>query len=181
MRIEVKERGSKDFYKEVVNVLNQYRLFLADPEAQLPDAFKSNIRQAILMSLMFIIMLIMGIKVGFRAMVVICLAASGFAAVLTFVFLSRLTKQVNTFMADERTAVVTLDETGVEFNKEGSQVVRLGWDNVALVRAFNESVCFFAKDMSGVVISVDGKYKQEIFDYIRTAGIDVKTVKHVVR
>lgn len=177
MTIEVKERGSKEFYEEVVNVLNQYRMFLAEPEADLANAFKTNLRQAILMALMFVVMLLIGIRGRFSAVVIICLVASGLAMVLTSVYPYRLRQQVNTFIADDRTAVVTLDETGVEFNKEGSQVVKLGWDNVALVRAFSESVCFFAKDLSGVVIAVNGKYRQEIFEYIKTAGIDVKTVK----
>ena len=176
MTIEVKEKGSRAFYKEVVNVLAQYRLFLSDPTARMTDNFSSNRNHALLMAALFIIMLVMGINKGFSAMVVICVLASGLAVTLTIVYLMRMNKQVSTFLEDARTSVVTLDESGVELNKEGSQVVRLGWDNVALVRAFAESVCFISKDLSGVVIAVPVKYKDEIFGYMKSAGIDVKTV-----
>ena len=176
MTIEVNEKGSKAFYKEVVNVLSQYAMFLSKPEADLPNAFGSNLRQALLMTAMFIIMLLIGLRNRFSTVIIICLVASGLAAILTLVYLQRMNRQVNNFLADDRKSVVTLDESGVELDKEGSQIVRLGWDNVALVRAFKESVCFFANDTSGVVIAVNGKYKQVIFDYLKNADINVKVI-----
>lgn len=37
MTIEIKEKGTKEFYKEVVNVTSQYRQLLKKPEAKLKN------------------------------------------------------------------------------------------------------------------------------------------------
>ena len=86
-------------------------------------------------------------------------------------------KMVDGYIADDRPSVVTLDENGVEIEKTGSQAIRLAWDNVAFVRSFIESTCFFSKDLSGIVLSVNNDHKKEIMDYIKSNNIDVKVVK----
>lgn len=176
MTIEVNEKGSKEFYKEVVNVLSQYAMFLSNPEADLPNAFGSNLRQALLMAAMFVVMLLIGLKNRFSTVVVICLVASGIAMILTAVYLSRLYKQLNIFLSDDRKSVVTLDKNGVELKKGDTETVRIAWDGLAFVRAFKESVCFFAKDQTGVVIAVNGKYEKAIFDYLSNSDFNVKVI-----
>ena len=39
MTIEVKEKGTKQFYKEVVNIMTQYRQLLYRPEDKLKNNF----------------------------------------------------------------------------------------------------------------------------------------------
>ena len=83
---------------------------------------------------------------------------------------------VKRLLADERTSVLTLDESGVELTKDGGNTVRLAWDNVAFVRSFDESVCFLAKDTAGFVIGVNGSHRQEILDYLKTEETPVKVI-----
>ena len=154
MTIEIKEKGTREFYKEVVNVLTQYRQLLYKPEDKLKDSFKRNLFLAIAMALLFLMNLYGGIKGGFNAMKIIVLVLSAVAAVATLVVLSRMNKMVDGYVADDRPTLVTIDDNGIELEKIGSQAVRLAWDNVAFVRPFVESTCFFSKDLSGIVLAV---------------------------
>ena len=177
MTIEVKEKGSRQFYKEVVNILTQYRQLLYRPEDKLRDNFTRYILLTIAMVLICAMSIYGGINSSFNAMKILTAVFAGVAAAATAVILVRMNKTVDDYLADDRPSVVTLDENGVEIDKTGAQAVRLAWDNVAFVRTFVESTSFFSKDLSGIVLSVDNNYRKEIMDYIKSNNIDVKVVR----
>ena len=159
MTIEVKEKGSRQFYKEVVNILTQYRQLLYRPEDKLRDNFTRYILLTIAMALICAMSIYGGINGSFNVMKILTAVFAGVAAVATAVILVRMKKVVDGYLADDRPSVVTLDE------------------NVAFVRTFVESTSFFSKDLSGVVLSVDNNYRKEIMDYIKSNNIDVKVVR----
>ena len=177
MTIEVKEKGSRQFYKEVVNIVTQYRQLLYRPEDKLRDNFTRYILLTIAMALICAMSIYGGINSSFKAMKILTAVFAGVAAAATAVILVRMNKTVDDYLADDRPSVVTLDENGVEIEKTGAQAVRLAWDNVAFVRTFVESTSFFSKDLSGIVLSVDNNYRKEIMDYIKSNNIDVKVVR----
>ena len=177
MTIEIKEKGTKQFYKEVVNVTTQYRQLLYKPDDKLKDNFGHYIFIIVAMAILFVISLIGGIKGSFNTMTILIMLFSGLSVIATILVLLRMNKMVDAYLADDRPSVVTLDENGVEIEKTGSQAVRLAWDNVAFVRVFNESTCFFSKDLSGIVLSVTNDYKQEILDYLKSSGLDIKVIR----
>ena len=177
MTIEVKEKGSRQFYKEVVNIVTQYRQLLYRPEDKLIDNFTRYILLTIAMALICAMSIYGGINSSFNAMKILTAVFAGVAAAATAVILVRMNKTVDDYLADDRPSGVTLDENGVEIEKTGAQAVRLAWDNVAFVRTFVESTSFFSKDLSGIVLSVDNNYRKEIMDYIKSNNIDVKVVR----
>ena len=177
MTIEVKEKGSRQFYKEVVNIVTQYRQLLYRPEDKLRDNFTRYILLTIAMVLICAMSIYGGINSSFNAMKILTAVFAGVAAAATAVILVRMNKTVDDYLADDRPSVVTLDENGVEIEKTGAQAVRLAWDNVAFVRTFVESTSFFSKDLSGIVLSVDNNYRKEIMDYIKSNNSDVKVVR----
>ena len=152
MTIEIKEKGTRQFYKEVVNVQNQYRQLLYKPQDKLRDNFSRYIFLTAAMVLIFLMNLYGGITASFNATKILVIVFSAAAAAATVVILLRMNKMVDGYMTDDRPSVVTLDENGVEIEKAGSEAVRLAWDNVAFVRSFVESTCFFSKDLSGIVL-----------------------------
>lgn len=177
MTIEIKEKGSRKFYKEVVNIVTQYRQLLYAPGEKLKDNFAHYIFMTIAMAAIFLIFLIGGIRGSFNTMGILAMVFAAVAAVATLIFLFRMNKMVNEYLADDRPSVVTLDEDGVEIAKAGAQTVRLAWDNVAFVRSFKESTSFFSRDLSGIVLSVTNDYKKEIMDFVKNSGLDIKVVK----
>ena len=177
MTIEVKEKGSRQFYKVVVNILTQYRQLLYRPEDKLKDNFTRYIFLTIAMVLICLMSLYGGITGSFTVTKILTAVFAGVAAAATAVNIFRMKKMVDGYLADDRPSIVTLDENGVEIEKTGSQAVRLAWDNVAFVRSFVESTSFFSKDLSGIVLSVTNDYRKEIMEYIKSNNIDVKVVR----
>ncbi|MBQ6438918.1 MAG: hypothetical protein IJJ06_02110 [Mogibacterium sp.] len=177
MTIEIKEKGTRQFYKEVVNVLTQYRQLLYRPEDKLKDNFTRYIFLTAAMVLICLMSIYGGITGSFNAMKILTAVFAGVASVATIAILLRMKKMVDGYLEDDRPSVVTLDENGVEIEKTGAQAVRLAWDNVAFVRSFVESTCFFSKDLSGIVLSVTNDYRKEIMEYIKSNNIDVKVVR----
>ena len=177
MTIEIKEKGTRAFYKEVVNVVTQYRQLLYKPEDKLKDNFKKNVFMIAAMALIFVMFLYGGIKGSFSTMMILAMAFAAMAAVATALVLSRMNKMVDGYLADDRPTLVTIDENGIELEKTGSQAVRLAWDNVAFVRVFPESTSFFSKDLSGIVLSVINDHKKELLDYIKDNNIEVRVIK----
>ena len=177
MTIEIKEKGTKQFYKEVVNIVTQYRQLLYAPGNKLKDQFGHYIFMAAAMAAFFVLSLYGGIHGSFTVMTILIMAFSAMALVVTVIYLFRLKKMLDGYLADDRPSIVTLDENGVEIEKTGSQAVRLAWDNVAFVRVFNESTSFFSKDLSGIVLSVTNDHKKEILDYLKNSNLDIKVIK----
>lgn len=181
MTIEVKEKGTRDFYKELVNITTQYRQLLYRPTDKLKDNFKRYIALTVAMALFFLINLYGGIRGSFTTMSVLAMVFSGLATVATILVLARMYKTLNGLMADDHPSVLTLDEKGVEIEKKGVQTLRMTWENVAFVRTFAESTCFFAKDLSGMILAVNNTHRKEVMEYIKENGIDVPVVKPNIR
>ena len=177
MTIEIKEKGTTAFYKEVVNVVTQYRQLLYKPEDKLKNNFSHYVFLIVAMAVLFVISLIGGIKGSFNMMKILIMIFAALAVAATIVVLLRMNKMVDGYLADDRPSLVTIDENGIEIEKKDSQAVRLAWDNVAFVRSFVESTCFFSKDLSGIVLSVPIDYRKELTGYIKDNHIDVKVVR----
>ena len=176
MIIEIKEKGTKEFYEEVVSFNHQYGALMKKPEAKFMSSFKSLKIQILAMIFLFVSMTLLGKSDGFSPMAVCAMTASAITAFITAVFYYAMKKRVKMFLEDERTSIISLDDNGVEINKGNSQVIRIAWENVAFVRSFKESISFFAKDASGIVISVTNKYKDQILEYLNTNDTGVQII-----
>ena len=167
MVIRISEKGSEAFYKETVNVTLQYRRLLKKPEKK-PDDLKKRLKIYLAVcGVLTALLVLMGIAWGFDTLTVVAIAMMGIVLLMAGTYLSTIRKAEEALIQDLRTSVLTLDEKGIELNKEDSQVVRIGWDNVAFARVFQESICFFSKDQTGFVIAVDRKYQDEILQELQ--------------
>ena len=176
MVLKIDHKGSEAFYTEAVNIVAQYRGLLKKPERKVENLFKTYTLLAIACAVMFFLLGGMAVFWGADSMTNVLMILMAVLFVMLMVFLSTLKKLRKSMMGDNRTSVVTIDETGVELNKEDSQVVKLAWDNVAFVRVFDESIGFVSKDVSGLVISIEKEWKDEVIPYIRKIAPDVKIV-----
>ena len=176
MVIEIKEKGSKEFYEEVVSFNHQYGVLMRKPTAKFRTPFKSFLIQIFGMVILFIGLTLIGLSEGFDSARVCAMTAAAAGAVVLGTSYYVMKKRVKMFLDDERPSTITLDDKGIEINKGDTQIIRLGWDNVAFVRTFKESTSFFAKDASGIVISVTNKYKDQIMEYLNANNIGVQII-----
>ena len=167
MKIEISEKGSEAFYREVVNITSQYRFILKNHHHKLKDYFKQFRILLILGAAAMVILILMAIFWDVNPFDYAIIAVLGIEVVLCVGYLYALNKMLKAMLADSRTSVLTLDDTGVELNKDGSQIVKLGWDNIAVVRVYQESLTFVPGDRTRIVISVAKKYAGEILAWLR--------------
>ena len=125
------------------------------------------------MGILFGLQLWLGISDGFDILRVVALTVVAVAAFMVFLYDRMMRKLVKGYLEDERPSTVIMDDGGIEINKCNAQIVRLAWDNIAFIRKFKESVCFFAKDNSRIVLAVTTEYEQEIMKYLDDNGIDI--------
>lgn len=177
MVLKIDHKGSEAFYTETVNVVAQYRGLLKKPERKVENLFKTYTLLAIACAVMFVLLGAMAIFWGADSMTNVLMVLMAALFVMLIVYLTTLKKLRSKMMKDDRTSVLTLDETGVELNKEDSQIIKLAWDNVAFVRNFGESIGFVSKDVSGLVISIESKWKDEVFPYLREIAPGLKIIE----
>lgn len=166
MKIEISEKGSKAFYREVVNISAQYRYILKNHHRKLRDYFKQFSILLILGTAALVSLLLMAVFWGVDPFDYAIIAALGIAVAMCAVYLCVLNKMLRSMLADPRTSVLTIDGTGVELNKGGSQIVKLGWDNIAVVCVYKESLTFVSGDHTGIVISVAKQYADEMLSWL---------------
>lgn len=177
MTIDVKEKATKDFYKEVINISNQRVAYLVEPEAKVSDSFTSSAIMMGGMAIIFALEFVHGTRAGFKGMTLTVLVFALLAFIVLLVYTVSLNKKVRSYLNDTAETTVTLDENGIEMSRDGSQVARAAWEDVALVRSFPESTCFFEKDkgeVNGALIAVPNAYKQEVLSYLVDHDIIVK-------
>ena len=167
MRIEISEKGSDAFCREVVNITAQYRSILKNHNHKLKDYFRQFRLLLVLGAAVLVILILMAVFWGVDPFDYAIIAALIIEVVMCVGYLYVLNKMLKAMLADSRTSVLSLDETGVELNKGGSQIVKLGWDNIAVVRADKESLTFVSGDRTGIVISAAKKYADEILVWLR--------------
>ena len=167
MTIEIKEKGSEAFYTEVVNVVSQYRYFLKKHDYKLKDNFRQFKLLLIVGTAVLVILILMMIFWGPDSFDYAVMAALLVSLLMSAVYLISLNKAKKGLMGAGGNSLLTLDEHGVELNKAGSQIVRLAWSSIAVLRIFKESMCFISKDQNGLVISVDRKYEEQVLGWLK--------------
>jgi hypothetical protein len=177
MQIRITHKGSEDFYREVVNVLSQYRRIVRKPTCKLRNTLRSLSVYLVVCLVMLAIELALSLAWGFDLLDGIALGMLSVTALFCGVFLHSMRRMLRELSSDARASVLTLDDEGVELAKEGGQVVRMAWDSVAFIRVFDESFCVMMRERTGFVIAVDRRYEVEVLDWMALHQPDVLIVR----
>ncbi|MBR1628162.1 MAG: hypothetical protein IJ679_02705 [Lachnospiraceae bacterium] len=167
LQIEIGEKGTPLFYTETVNIVGQYRRLKRKPTRKLINYFvQLKLNMAICLAVLAF-SIWSGWTWGWGAIEIAGSVIMLFCIILNASFLASFIRLKNNLLKDERTSVLTLDDKGIELNKSNAQIVCMSWENVDFVRSFKETVCFFAKDEMGFVITVAKRYEKDILEYIQ--------------
>ena len=166
MQIRVTERGSESFYRELVNIMSQYRKILQKPEGKLLDMFKV-VKTYIGIAIAFLVLLVlMAIFWGGDLLTYVAIFMMVAIIAYSIYLLYNLNALYKTYMNDSGDSILTLDEDGIELDKENSTKVRLSWDKIAFARVYNESITFIPKNITTYIICITRKYEDEIVKYL---------------
>ena len=126
-----------------------------------------------------VILILMAIFWGAEPLHYALIGALGIEVLMCAGYLYALNRMLKTMMADSGTTVITLDDTGVEFNKVGAQIIKLAWDNITVVRVFQESLTFVSADRKGFVIAIAKQYTDGIPTWLRENQPSVEVIESV--
>ena len=167
MTIEINEPGSKAFYRETVNTAVQYRRILKNHNCKLKDYFKQFQTLLVIALTILAVNVVLIIAWGGNTTQTATSAALLVSALMCGAYLFSLNKSCRTMMENQRSSVLTLDESGVELAVADTQTVKIAWKSVAVVRVLRESLCFVPQSGAGVIIAVDRKHEPELLAWIR--------------
>ena len=177
MTITIKEKGSDAFYREVLGIYANYRYLLKNHRRKIKDPIKEYTLLLIIGAVAFALLLVCTFIFGVGIFEGIALTGLFLAAVLSALLLFRLIKTKNAMLADPRTSTLTLNDDGVNLNKENTQELRVSWDGIVFVRVQKEGVYFVTAEQTGIVISVIRKYENEILSWLKheRPGLEIIT------
>lgn len=176
MKIEVNEKGSREFYREVVNVTSQYQKLVKKPEGKINDNFRLLKGYILLCAIVLVIITAMGIAWGMDGLTIAAIVLLVAAIAMSGVLLYRLMRMCDSLMNDPRSSVFTIDEKGIDFSKPEAEQIRIAWEHVAFVRVFDHSVCFVSKGVPGLVLALEKRWQSEVLAYIRDNHIAVTVI-----
>ncbi len=174
MTVEIQEKPGRLFYREAINVAVQFRQLQKNPNYKLKDYFRQF---SLLLAVGAGVLLLLGLVVLLFGARGYDLAAGAFllcALILCAAFRLRLNQLLKASQADTHHSFVTLDEDGVELNKEDFQRIRISWNNIASVRLFSESLNFLSADQAGLVISVSRRYADDMIAWLTENRPDIR-------
>ena len=168
MRFEIKEKGSRNFYEEVLylslirkDVLKnkKYKMY------KISDYHKRYIIFAgISILLMFIFYLLFknGLFLMFAGMMLLILAYE-------ILSMNNFNKYIDAALSQDANRVVEINEDGV-FYADGNKDLRLNWDGIHSVVIGKYSISFFPKIETDYIISLESKYKDSVSDCVKQYG-----------
>ena len=167
MKIEIKEKGSEAFYKEIVNISGQYRYLIKNHNYKLKDYFKQFKMLLIAGSIVLALLILMCVFWGFRTIDYVAICFLGLAVILCFAYIRLLNKYKNSLMDDAGESTLEMDEEGVELSKKDTQTIKNTWNNIEFVRLFDECLCFVPKSKTGIMICVTKEFAKQIKDWLK--------------
>ncbi|MBO4327355.1 MAG: hypothetical protein J5950_08790 [Clostridia bacterium] len=167
MKIEITEKGSDAFYRDLINIMLAASFIQKNHNYKIRDQFK-NYKSLLIIDLVLLsFMILLGILFGFKTFLIICLIVLGLSTLLNVYMLYSIRRKIQTLSSEFRPEILTLDESGIELAKEGKEVMRNSWDNVAVVRISTECIAFIPASRAGIIFFVGRQYETEITAWLR--------------
>lgn len=179
MTVEIKEKGSPEFYREVVCVAAQFKDLQKKPERKFRNSFLVYKGYLAFGGFLIVAFLINLIRNRQYVLSTAGIMLGAFLVLLSFIMLKNMNKMLAEYLANAgHSSTFTVDETGVELVRESAVATRMSWDSIAFCRVFPESVCFLPREMSGLILAVTHEHKDVILEAIRELdNPDIKVIQ----
>ena len=168
MRIEINERGPKEFYDEIMYIAANYKKYRAKPGKKAHSqsvVYTGYCVVTLLVVLLFMLEFLKdhdGIFLLLSGMMLVCF-------ILFIVIVVSMKKRIKVMMEEPGTKVVEVNDSGVSYESE-AQSVKIKWDEITNVIINRNSIIFMPRTEIALLISVYIKYKEQILQGIDAAG-----------
>ncbi len=167
MKIEIKKRGTREFYEEVLYVAHNYMRILKNPHHKVEHVTNYLLRY-ILMAVFGTVF--MGASYFYFKNIIFVLFAGMFLVFLYFYGRQYfLVKKQLEIMGAEGDNEIDIDEEGVRFTS-GTRSFCIGWGRMHSIIINKESVCFLSGERTDVVIAISTEYLDSVLEAVRQCG-----------
>ena len=165
MKIEIKERGSREYYNEILYIASKYKKIIKNPKTKVNNFTKSKI----IYSIIAVLVILAYIYLYYIYNDVLFIFLSGiisFALLYNIMYLININKRIDIFMNEEGIKEITLKEDKIIF-KDKNKELSVDWDNVKYIIINKYSTSIIPNVITLPIISVENKYNKKIVDSIK--------------
>lgn len=163
MKFEIKERGTKEYYDEVLYVAFRYMDFLKKPKRKV---FKLT-KFLLILTIITILFLTLSIylyyisKDIFYIILIGLLSAIIFISFISFIIAKR---RIKYFMSEIDTKIIDINNNGIEYIDE-SKNYRIKWEDIKNIIINKYSICFIPR--TKILISIYIEYKSDVIKTLK--------------
>ncbi|MBR5340600.1 MAG: hypothetical protein IK151_01595 [Erysipelotrichaceae bacterium] len=168
MKIEIKERGSREYYDELLYVSARRKEIQKNPHKKI-ESFTGYMTRYNLLAAGSIVFMIVCAFV-FNNVIFLFMGITAFILLIIGLISMRNGKKgIEQFLEEKGTKLITIDENGLEFVDNEKNII-MKWDDILNVIVNNYSICFFPQILSNTIISLTKDHLEEIKEALSFYG-----------
>ena len=165
MKIDVKDRGKKEYYEEVLYIATKYNSIRKNPKKKVYRIIPYLICYDLFLILSIILITVFYLDTYDRLYIFLL------GALFVFLFLSILLmisfkKRIDIFMNIDGVKSIIIDEEEVSYEDKEKRF-NVKWDDIESVIIHKYSISFIPKSSSVALISISTDYKKEVLKALK--------------
>lgn len=160
MRLEVKERGSKEYYDEFLYVVSKYKKFKKNPRRK---AYQFT-KYLIVYNIFVLFVLLLNFYFYLDTEKTIFMFMTGALTVslmIQITYLVMCKKRIKSLLNPKGVRIIEFNEEGIEYIDDDKNI-RVKWDDLKYVIINKYSICMLPKAILQGFTSVSIKYKEDV-------------------
>ena len=176
LEIEATGEVTKEFAKEIVNVMMQYRTLRNNPAARLKNFFTADLMMIIVTCVLAALLAAAAVFDKADGFMIACIVIVLFCLFYFISMLISMNRRVKEFVRSNSLGNTTMrfDEEGITYIKKDAQEIHASWDSISFIRFLDHSIIFFARDTAAISFFCSIRHKEELLGYIRENKIPVR-------
>lgn len=168
MRLEITERGPREFYDEIMYIASNFRKYRGRPEKRTRSQLKTLTGYCVLTILVIAVFLFEyfvdrgGVFLLLAGMMLVCL-------IYFIALIIGTRKRIDIMMNEPGTKIIDIDERGVRYEAE-NQTLQTKWDDITNVIINKHSIVFMPRTEIQLMVSIYAKYKEQVLQAVEAAG-----------
>ncbi len=168
MKIEVKTRGSKEFYNEMLYVVTYFKKFIKNPKRkawQYTKYLYLYIAISILFATCFAVLYVFDkewYSLVFVGMFLLIL-------MFTLVLLISVKNRIKLYLNDKSDKTIDINKEAICYSSDAMNL-KINKDNISVIEINKYSICILPKEMNGFAISISNDYIDDFLKGVNEEG-----------
>lgn len=167
MKIEINEKLDKNFFKEFVNIADNYRNIKKNPNKKVIFNIK-KLTNLLIVELFLSIIYIYDYINTQSTFSVVMLVIVVFSIFIWFIYIILVNKRIKDLMKnDVQKSLVEIEETSIKLIREGMNDVEVDWESIDFILINKYTICLVPKKINTLMIALPISKKKEILKEVK--------------